>query len=210
MPRRVGEYHPFEDPEHNVLVADGVERLDGGQGKWYEVAGELVKGFTVMDVGAGNGYGMKIMKDAGAIEVDGVDPAPAGPVRLGVGEDITEEYDWITCIDVIEHIEDDEEHPDRNDVFFLNHFLSLARIGVFLSTPNWDVYKCTNWHHYREYTPDEMRELLEGLDYDIWDYVHPDKPNRVDSFDGCTVFGVAIWKNRSSHDAHIERIKEVS
>ncbi len=194
MPRRVGEYQTYG----YETLEEQLSRRDGGQGKWYKIAGGLVRGYTVMDVGSGSGYGMKIMKKAGALKVSGIDPNPGRDVEYGRGEEILGYYDWITCMDVIEHIEDDEEHPDRKDMYFLKHLLEHARIGVFLSTPNWDVYKCGNMLHYREYTPSEMRDLLTGLDYDIWDYVHPATPRRVDTFDGCTQFGVAIWKNRSN------------
>ena len=194
MPRQAGEFQTFG---YNTLE-EQLARRDGGQAKWYETAGRLVKGYTVMDVGAGNGYGMKIMKDAGALMVRGVDPSPAGPVEFGYGEDIHGYYDWITCFDVIEHVEDTKKHPHRNDKFFLVHLISHARVGVFLSTPNWDVYGCGNPLHYREYTPDEMRDLLNGLDYDIWHYTSGDldSPRRVESFEECVNFGVVIWKVR--------------
>ena len=195
MPRRVGEYqnYGFETLEEQLA------RRDGGQGEWYKIAGGLVRGYTVMDVGAGNGYGMKIMEKAGALEVSGIDPYPAGDVEYGLGEEILGYYDWITCLDVIEHIEDDEEHPDRKDKYFLKHLLEHARIGVFLSTPNWDIYHAGNLLHYREYTPSEMRELLEGLDYDIWNYEAANPPpKRVETFEECIQFGVTIWKNRSN------------
>ena len=76
-----------------------------------------------MDVGAGSGYGMKIMKKAGASAVGGIDPNPGRDVDFGRGEDILGYYDWITCMDVIEHVEDDEEHPDRKDKYFLKHLI---------------------------------------------------------------------------------------
>ena len=196
MPRRVGgsEHYGWQ----YKTLEEQLSRGDGGQREWYKIAGGLVRGYTVMDVGAGNGYGMKIMEKAGALEVSGIDPYPGRDVEYGRGEEILGFYDWITCMDVIEHIEDDEEHPDRKDKYFLKHILEHARIGIFLSTPNWDTYHAGNLLHYREYTPNEMRDLLEGLDYDIWNYDSAYPPKRVETFEECQQFGVTIWKNRSN------------
>jgi len=185
MPKRKGEFHPIEDM-HN---AQPELREDGGNKLWYKVAGEYVKGYSVIDIGAGNGYGMKIMKNMGAKDVEGIDPAPGGCVRKGRGEDIKKIYDWVVCIEVIEHIID--------DIYFFNHLLKIARVGIFLTTPNYNVYGATNWHHYREYTPEELRELLDGLNYDIWNF-DPEKcnpPKRVETLDECTNYGIVIWKN---------------
>ena len=159
-----------------------------GQKEWYELAGTYTKGYTVIDIGAGTGDGMKILKGLGAKEVDGIDPAPGRDVRKGRGEDITDHYDWVICLDVIEHVID--------DITFFKHLLEIARVGIFLTTPNYNVYGAGNWHHYREYTPDEFRDLLTGLNYEIWNFSAGEcnPPKKVKTLDECINYGVVIWK----------------
>ena len=164
------------------------------QGPWYFVAGTYTVGQTVVDVGAGNGYGVLILKELGAKSVMGIDPNPCSPYVLeGRGESLPLDYcDWITCMDVIEHVE--------KDVEFFQHLLKVARIGVFLTTPNLDVYHKDNEAHIREYSPSEFEHLLDGLEYDIWNYNMSSTPYRVSSLDRCQNFGVAIWVNGRPED----------
>ncbi len=129
------------------------------QKAWYEHVAALpgIKGKSVLDVGAGSGYGIPILAAGGASRVHGIDPLPAGhgvsPTPI---EEIgTRSFDWVVAMDVIEHVEDDED--------FLAQLVRVAET-VFFSTPNWNCSRCTNPFHVREYTPAELRTLL--LDYD--------------------------------------------
>ncbi len=165
---------------------------------WYKIAALYVRGKTVLDVGAGTGYGEAILREGGALDVRCIDPLPAGPnVAKALVEDWPGPFvDWALAIDVIEHIEDDHA--------FLRHLLCVAREGVFISTPNWNRFKCQNEFHCREYTPEELRGLLgdRWCDFwagDDWPALHPpwlvDDPQRAPAN-----FGVAIWnRGRSNH-----------
>jgi len=157
---------------------------------WYKLAGKYVKGKTVVDVGAGTGYGVCLLREAGADFVIGIDPNPFPPYVLkGEGEDLPEDLcDWVICIDVIEHVQD--------DVKFFQHLLKVARIGLFLTTPNYNVYHADNESHIREYTPEELRELLTGLKYEIWNWNLSNPPHPVSELDQCKNFGIIIWKNQ--------------
>ncbi len=165
------------------------------QQSWYYVAGSYVVGQIVVDVGAGTGSGVLILKGLGAEFVIGIDPIPRPPYVLkGRGEDLPVDLcDWIICIDVIEHVEE--------DIRFLQHVLNVARVGLFLTTPNYDTYHCENEAHIREYTPFELEQLLYGLDYDIWNYDLSHPPERVEYLNQCQNFGIVIWVHGRPEDA---------
>lgn len=132
------------------------------QEHWYRLAARLCQGLSVLDVGAGTGYGLPILKAAGAARICGIDPLPAGPEvddePLSAFDDAS--HDIVLAIDVIEHVEDDRG--------FLSDLLRVARKLAFISTPNWNEWRCTNKYHFREYTPDELCELLKNLEYALW------------------------------------------
>lgn len=138
------------------------------QAHWYKHLSTLVEGKTVLDAGAGVGYGLDILRGTAA-EVEGFDlVSVTAAVKVGKIESYpTGSWDWVTALDVIEHVEADEE--------FLLHMLRVAREGVFFSTPNWNVSKAVNQFHVREYTPVELRDLIARMgftepwqDHQIW------------------------------------------
>jgi len=157
MPRREGQViHLHELSIEERRVHDG-----RAQQHWYRHVAPIVAGQTVVDVGAGSGYGMDILREAGA-SVTGLDPLPlredvicSDHTALAVWS-----CDYLVAMDVIEHVED--------DLGFLATLLGAARIGVFVSTPNWDVSHCVNPHHIREYTLDELLGLIHGRRHDGW------------------------------------------
>lgn len=132
------------------------------QAHWYRHVGGLAAGKSVLDVGAGTGYGLPILRAAGAVDVLGFDIVEIGPEVRQSNVDNYPDSSWdvVTAIDVIEHVEDDRT--------FLAHLLRISRTAAFISTPNWNVSKAANPYHVREYAPQELEELLEGLDYRIW------------------------------------------
>lgn len=186
MPEQRGPVIPME----MIPVSERPDLCTSYQIHWYSLVAERIKGCRVLDVGAGAGSGMHILWDGGAVEVVGMDPTPAGPgIRKGVlGYDIGyRSWDWVVAVDVIEHV--------PNDHLFLDHMLRTARKAVFFSTPNWDRFHCENPHHLREYTPAELRSMLEGTNYELWtvDDV-PCKPIKCGSWDDVmSNFGVFIF-----------------
>jgi len=152
-----------------IVPTDKSAFLDEQQGYWYKLASTYMVDKSVLDVGAGSGYGMKILMENGVRVVHGIDILPRSDFvqndKLPHFKDKT--YDFCTCIDVIEHTED--------DVGLLKEMQRIARTGIFLTTPNWHMHRCCNPYHVREYTPDELLVLLDGLRYEIWS--GSDRPN---------------------------------
>ncbi|HST34295.1 MAG TPA: class I SAM-dependent methyltransferase [Solirubrobacteraceae bacterium] len=135
----------------------------------YRWAARLAHGRRVLDAGCGTAYGSKLLAEAGALEVVGIDMAadvldsvraqmPANVV-LEVG-DVTSlgyadgRFDLVVCFEVIEHL---EERGRALDEF--RRVLSAGGVLV-LSSPNRDVYPPGNPHHVHEYTPDELEREL--------------------------------------------------
>ena len=136
----------------------------------YRLAAKLAAGKRVLDAGCGTGYGTRLLKDAGASEITGIDVSPTAvaAARERCAEatllegDLTGtglapgSFDLITCFEVIEHLEAQAEVV--NELHRL-----LAPEGVLLiSSPNRDVYLTGNPHHLRELTPDELHTLLSS------------------------------------------------
>lgn len=149
MPKQQGEYRKIEDDPPEV-------RDKNCQGYWYNFASQWAKGKSVLDVGSGAGHGLKEFIEAGASSIYAIDPKPINsnvlehPIEKLRGE----YYDLVTCIDVIEHVEDDKGLLEQ-----------LWRVtkpggGIFITTPNWNASKCLNKYHYREYTPEELADLF--------------------------------------------------
>jgi 2-polyprenyl-3-methyl-5-hydroxy-6-metoxy-1,4-benzoquinol methylase len=162
MPKREGAFVPMESLSRvqrlraeGVITSDPEQRPYEFQTYWYKHAGQHVRGKTVLDAGAGMGYGKRLLEAAGAAHVDCFDRVSLVPwVRVGdIGDYGDASYDWAVSMDVIEHVEDDED--------FLHNLKRVAREGVFFSTPNWLYFKVVNEHHRREYTPQELRQLVE-------------------------------------------------
>ena len=128
----------------------------------YLLAAGLVAGRTVLDVGAGTGYGIPILEAGQATLATGIDPKPMGPkvtpLPLQCFRDSS--FDILTCIDVLEHVE--------NDAAFLDELARVAKLAVFIATPNYDVWHCESKYHFREYTPEELKTLLGSLSYMSW------------------------------------------
>lgn len=145
-PRRDG-------PWQRIEFAPPEERTVHCQQHWYEFVTDFICGKSVLDVGAGDGSGAQTMRRS-ALRVYAIDPAPVGegvyPEALPTFADRS--FDVVTAMDVIEHVED--------DIGFLSEMVRVSSGLVFLSTPNWNVSKCANKYHVREYTASEFRSLL--------------------------------------------------
>jgi 2-polyprenyl-3-methyl-5-hydroxy-6-metoxy-1,4-benzoquinol methylase len=137
----------------------------------YRWASSLATGRRVLDAGCGTAYGSRLLAEAGASEVIGVDRASDVldsarakiPVAVVLEEgDVTAlpyedgRFDLIVCFEVIEHLDD----PGRA----LDEFRRLLGPEGLLavSSPNRDVYPPGNPHHVHEYIPTELEQELSS------------------------------------------------
>ncbi len=118
-------------------------------------------GGTVLDVGAGLGRSRERIR-----RVTTQDPAPLAAGTVDVATPIAEipagAFDCVTAFDVIEHVVE--------DVDFLANLIRIARVCVFITTPNFNVSRAANGCHCREYTPVEFVGLVSRFDADdvLW------------------------------------------
>jgi ubiquinone/menaquinone biosynthesis C-methylase UbiE len=146
---------------------------------YYHALNTLVReGDKVLDVGMGLGYGMHILSvKAGEVHGVDVDKKAVAWVRrelLGKNPKIKQvstydgyklpykdgEFDVITCVDVLEHVEDYDK--------FIDELLRVSRRYVMFSTPNRrpeftnpDGSPKNHWH-LREWTKPELAKILSG------------------------------------------------
>lgn len=144
----------------------------------YETARQYITPASrVLDVGCGIGYGTQILGDVAA-HVTGVDVAKEAiaaatsrarngrcTFRLYDGRHLpfeNESFDLVTSFHVLEHVQD--------DAGFLAEIRRVVRPNgrLFLSTPNKALRVLPghkHWwrYHVREYTPVELRALLQGV-----------------------------------------------
>jgi SAM-dependent methyltransferase len=156
----------FDPSASSALLVDAEHR-----GRYWAIA-ELARGRDVLDAGSGTGYGARILADAGARSVTGIDvddeavaasrAATDGRAKIVQG-DIhalpfdTASFDLVVCLEVIEHVSDQD-----------GALAEIARVlrddGIaVVSSPNRDVYTPGNPHHVHEYTPDELEAALRPL-----------------------------------------------
>lgn len=151
----------------------------------YEQVAEVVSGF-IADIGSGTGFGTHLLSrnsthvwgfecDESALSFSirtfsngtvsfkhGDITHAGGNYRVGDYSPVDNGgYDFITMIDVIEHIEE-----SYKAFFHCNNI--LCDNGKFIcSTPNRLSRYRKSEYHVREYSPDELKELLET----VFDYV---------------------------------------
>ena len=188
MPLRDGGYTPME----KLSLPQRLREDNHFQAHWYRHVAKLVAGLSVLDAGAGVGYGLPILRAGGATLVEGFDLLPAGEgVKLGKIEDYANQsWDVVIAVDVIEHVLD--------DVVFFGNLMRAAKRAVFISTPNWVVTKAVNAYHVREYTPSELAIMLCGLTYRVWmsdgQCVITPRPDGIDQYEQTNNFGVWVEK----------------
>jgi ubiquinone/menaquinone biosynthesis C-methylase UbiE len=145
----------------------------------YEFAGRYVKKGNVLDIACGTGYGSKILRDAGAEKVIGVDISSEAigsafrnykinGLEFTTGDildiDFQEKsFDMITCFETIEHVQDQKRALEE-----LHRVLSPEGL-LIISSPNRKMTSplksiCEppdNPFHVVEYTMEEFFQLLE-------------------------------------------------
>lgn len=133
----------------------------------YKAAIPWMKG-SVLEVGCGEGYGMKILARH-CQQYLGIDkfpvpnlqvPSNARTLQMTVpplGGINSNQFDAVVTFQVIEHIED--------DLGFLKEIHRVLQPGgiLILTTPNRLMSLTRNPWHVREYDPDAMRQILESV-----------------------------------------------
>lgn len=140
----------------------------------YQFAARFVSQKVVLDLGCGEGYGAKMLKEAGAKKVIGIDvdrevigqanknySSTKVSFQTGDAQKLTfkdKSFDLVVSLELIEHL------PD-----YRRYLKEVRRVlkpgGVFvLSTPNKDNYRgLTSPFHTREFNLEELQKILTGL-----------------------------------------------
>ena len=135
----------------------------------YQLAAQIAAGKNILDIACGSGYGSKILAEAGALKVTGVDRDAEAleearknysevDFKVGDAENISEtdkSFNLITSFETIEHLNNPEKY-----------LAEIARVlqtdGIFLvSTPNREVFGQKNPYHLHEFTRTEFEEILK-------------------------------------------------
>lgn len=127
-----------------------------GQLAWYIFASSIFKDMKILDAGCGLGKGLDILRQSNnQVTGQDLDPRIKGENILitPLTEIPTNSFDTVTSMDVIEHVEDDKE--------FISNLVRIAKYSVFITTPNWTITRCQWPYHLREYTPEELENLLK-------------------------------------------------
>lgn len=181
---------------HDCSIEERSKHIHTCQLFWYEFIKKSCVEGTILDVGAGRGDGMEVIKTANNIVI-GIDPLPVNNKVFKYDlidwfyseEYFNYDYDLVLAIDVIEHVEDDE--------FFLKYLVRTSDDYIFFTTPNWNVHQCKNHFHLREYTPVELNYLIKDYDCRFFEADRFRKIAEVDYFKHNSTandFGVLISK----------------
>lgn len=137
----------------------------------YHFANQFIKGKNVLDVACGTGYGSYLMINAGAEKVTGLDidsktinyakklyKVPGLHFQKGDAHKIPfkdKTFDVLVSFETIEHLTNPE-------LFLLESKRVLKENGILvISTPNKYEYPKGNKFHIKEFTPNEMGNLLK-------------------------------------------------
>ncbi|MBX7243421.1 MAG: methyltransferase domain-containing protein [Bacteroidia bacterium] len=136
----------------------------------YQEAAKMIAG-NIIELGSGSGYGAGVLMHSGITQYLAIDkfttnfPEDIDKSRLtfrqmnlpflkGIEDN---QFDFAVSFQVIEHIED--------DVTFLREIYRVLKPGgkLILTTPNKKMSLTRNPWHVREYTPMEMKKILESV-----------------------------------------------
>ena len=151
-----------EEVQGQIVHAEHLARY------WW--ASELAAGKRVLDAGCGTAYGTRLLAEAGALAVVGIDLSGdvLDAVRADQPPNVSLEqadvrrlpyddasFDLVVCFEVIEHLADPDVALDE-----------LARVVsndgvVCVSSPNRRTYAQGNPHHHHEYVPEELLAAMQ-------------------------------------------------
>lgn len=136
----------------DIKVDTGREPVQLG---WYKFSSRFCAGKNVLDVGCGMGEGLAILSQVArtARGIDRDERLKKPSVEIKDIKDLeAKSIDVITCIDVIEHVEE--------DIDFARQLVRVARHELLISTPNWTVSRCKWPYHVREYMPHQIYRIF--------------------------------------------------
>lgn len=161
---------PETEPTGERFIPEkmGGELIDAEHQLRYRFTLEHVRGKRVLDAGCGVGWGTKLLLEAGAAEVTGLDISeeaiedgrrrvPEAQFRQGDLMDLPfddDAFDVVVCFEALEHTSDTGRTLDE-----------LARVLVaggvlFVSSPNPAVYPAGNPFHLHEMPPEELQAAV--------------------------------------------------
>lgn len=147
---------------NNLICGFDPNNLSSGrepcQMGWYDLICDFISNenksqsnIKIIDVGCGMMDGVKLMRDKlKGCEISGQDiddrlsVLDSGFIKDDIKNIPDGSYDYVTCLDVIEHVEYDLE--------FFNNLKRICKNKLFITTPNYTRSKAQNTCHCREYT----------------------------------------------------------
>jgi ubiquinone biosynthesis O-methyltransferase len=153
----------------------------------YVFASKIARNKTVLDIACGVGYGCKILSDAGALSVEGVDLSEKiidyakqnyqdDKIKFNCYSiyDLTKkgEYDLITCFETIEHVQDDRAALRKlHDALKEDGYLIISTPNRRITSPKAKKItdKPSNQFHTREYLLHEFIQVLEECKFKVID-----------------------------------------
>jgi ubiquinone/menaquinone biosynthesis C-methylase UbiE len=159
-------YHHHDDASGERFIPElmGGQLIDAEHQARYRFAAPLVAGKRVLDAGCGVGWGSKLLLEAGAASVVGLDiadeaiedarrRAPECEFVQGDLQDLPlddAEFDVVVCFEALEHVADTSKALDE--------LVRVLRTGgvLLVSSPNPEVYPGGNEFHLHELTPAEL------------------------------------------------------
>lgn len=153
----------------------------------YVFASKFAKNKTVLDIACGVGYGCKILSDAGALSVEGVDLSEKiidyakqnyqnDKIKFNCYSiyDLTKkgDYDLITCFETIEHVQDDRAALRKlHDALKEDGYLIISTPNRRITSPKAKKItdKPSNQFHTREYLLNEFIQVLEECKFKVID-----------------------------------------
>jgi 2-polyprenyl-3-methyl-5-hydroxy-6-metoxy-1,4-benzoquinol methylase len=164
--------HSHDEPSGERFIPEvmGGQLIDAEHQARYRFALQCVDGATVLDAGCGVGWGSKLLQEAGAASVTGLDISPDAikDSRLRAPEcefvlgDLqampfdSHRFDVVVCFEALEHVEDTGAALDE-----LRRVLAPGGL-LLVSSPNPGVYPDGNPFHLHELAPAELRESAEA------------------------------------------------